>query len=88
MYTQPMRTTITLEEDVAARLAALQRQSGQSFKDVVNNALRIGLEHQMSQKPSPRRRFKVAARELGVRPGLNYANVAELLEQVEGPNHS
>ncbi len=88
MYTQPMRTTITLDEDVAARLAALQRQTGRSFKDIVNHTLRLGLERQSSQRSAPRPRFKVAARKLGVHPGLNYANVGELLEQIEGPAHS
>lgn len=87
MYTHPMRTTITLEEDVAARLVALQRQTGQSFKDVINHTLRLGLEKHASKKPPPRKRFKVTARRLGVRPGLDYANIGALLEQIEGPTH-
>lgn len=87
MYTHLMRTTITLEEDVATRLAALQRQSGQSFKDVINHTLRLGLEKHASKKPSPRKRFKVAARRLGVRSGMDYANIGALLEQIEGPAH-
>jgi hypothetical protein len=87
MYTDFMRTTLTLEEDVAARLAALQRRTGQSFKDVVNQTLRAGLERQSGKRAAPRPRFKVIARKLGLRPGLNYANVGELLEQIEGPAH-
>ena len=87
MYTQPMRTTITLEEDVAARLVALQKQTGQSFKDTVNFTLRTGLEQQTAKPAMPRPRFKVAARRRGLRSGLNYANVGELLEQIEGPAH-
>lgn len=87
MYTPLMRTTITLEDDVAARLTALQRQTGQSFKDIVNHTLRVGLERQSGRRAAPRPRFKVVARKLGVHPGLNYANVGELLEQIEGPAH-
>lgn len=82
-----MRTTITLEDDVAARLAALQRQTGRSFKEIVNHTLRLGLERQARLRKSPRPRFKVVARPLGARPGLNYANVGDLLEQIEGPAH-
>jgi len=35
-----MRTTITLEEDVAAALARLEKQEGLSAKEAVNTALR------------------------------------------------
>ncbi len=87
MYTEFMRTTITLEEDIAARLNALQRQTGQSFKDIVNETLRAGLERHSGKRAAPRKRFKVQARRLGQHAGLNYANVGELLEQIEGTKH-
>ena len=35
-----MRTTITLEDDVAAALARLEKQAGMSAKEAVNTALR------------------------------------------------
>ena len=38
-----MRTTLTLDEDVAAKLRAEARRSGRSFRDVVNDAIRRGL---------------------------------------------
>jgi hypothetical protein len=38
-----MRTTITLDPDVAALLDAVMRERGTSFKDAVNTALRAGL---------------------------------------------
>ena len=46
-----MRTTLTLDEDVAQRLLHLQRETGVSFKDVVNRALRLGT--QQMQMPAP-----------------------------------
>ena len=39
-----MRTTLTLDEDVAIRLEKLRDQRGDSFKSVVNDVLRRGLE--------------------------------------------
>jgi hypothetical protein len=39
-----MRTTITLDEDVAARLERLRREKGLSFKETVNATLRAGLD--------------------------------------------
>ena len=81
-----MRTTLTLEEDVVARLVELQKKRGVSFKDVVNQTLRQGLEQQAA---GPRRatKFAVKARNMGLRPGLNYDNIGELLEQLEGVGH-
>ena len=38
-----MRTTITLEVDVAARLREFSHRTGKSFKQVVNDAVRQGL---------------------------------------------
>ena len=79
-----MRTTLTLDDDIAAKLQAESRRSGRSFPAVVTEALRHGL---VANKPLPTRRpFKVVARDLGARrPGLNFDSVADLLEQVEGP---
>jgi hypothetical protein len=81
-----VRTTLTLDEDVAAKLKSLARRSGLAFRQVVNDTLRRGL----AQAPASRARapFTVEARDLGrLRPGLSLDNVAELIEQVEGPLH-
>jgi hypothetical protein len=79
---QDVRTTLTLDEDVAAKLKAAARRSGRPFRDVVNEALRRGL---MPLRPGARQPFRVSARSLGgLRPGLRIDNVEELLDQVEG----
>ena len=79
-----MRTTLTLDDDVAAKLKVEVRRSGRSFRDVVNDMLRRGLA---TRRTAPRQKpFKVAARDLGqLLPGLTLDSVADLLEQVEGP---
>lgn len=81
-----MRTTLTLDEDVAARLKSIARRSGLAFRQVVNDTLRRGL----AQRPAAaaRQPFRVAVRDLGrLSPGLNLDNVGDLIEQVEGPLH-
>ncbi len=80
-----MRTTLTLDDDVAAKLKAAARRSGRAFREVVNEALRRGLV----AAPAPRRKpFKIVARSVGgLRPGVSLDNVAALLEQIEGPHH-
>ena len=80
-----MRTTLTLDEDVSARLRAAVRKSGKSFKQVVNDYLRLGLNGPRAMKPH--KPFVVRARALGVHPGLDYDNIGELLETLEGPAH-
>ena len=81
-----MRTTLTLDDDVAAKLKAHVRKSGQSFRGLVNDLLRRGLAT-TGPKPAPRR-FRVQARDLGtVRPGVQLDDIGGLLDQIEGPLH-
>ena len=51
-----MRTTLTLDPDVAALLKKAVARGDRSFKDVVNTALRRGLEA-AETAPKPRKRF-------------------------------
>ena len=81
-----MRTTITLDEDVAAKLKSLARRTGRAFREVVNDALRRGLARPQASRS--RAAFKLKTRDLGrLRPGLRLDSVADLIEQVEGPLH-
>jgi predicted transcriptional regulator len=81
-----VRTTLTLDEDVAAKLKSLARRTGRAFREVVNETLRRGLADSRHQRA--RQTFRVEARDLGRRrPGLNMDNIGELLDQVEGPMH-
>ena len=81
-----MRTTLTLDDDVAAKLKAESRRAGRPFKEIVNETLRSGLA--IRRAVAHPQAFEIAARDLGdLRPGLALDNVAELIEQVEGPLH-
>jgi hypothetical protein len=81
-----MRTTITLDEDVEKKLdAEVRRQKDTSFKDIVNETLRIGLLTKRELKAA--KPFKVEARPMGVMPGINYDNIGDLIEHLEGASH-
>jgi len=84
-YHRDVRTTLTLDEDVWAKLRGEMRKSGRPFKEEVNHFLRLGLSTLRGK--APRAPFVVRARPLGTRPGVDYDNVAELLEQIEGATH-
>jgi hypothetical protein len=78
-----MRTTLTLDEDVAAKLRAESRRAGRPFREIVNETLRRGLASRRVARQ--RQSFKITARDLGdLKPGLSLDNVAELVEHVEG----
>jgi hypothetical protein len=76
------RTTLTLEDDVADRLVDESRRTGKSLKDVVNEAIRAGLDRRASTDLPP---FKVLARDMGLKPGFNLDDIEGLLDQIEGP---
>jgi len=77
-----VRTTLSLDEDVARLLEKESRRSGASFKEVVNRFLRLGL---IAATRPPRKAFVVTPRKLGLLPGLTYDNVEQLLDALEGP---
>lgn len=72
-----MRTTITLDEDVAAAVEQLRRRRRIGMSEAVNELIRSGLRLKM-----PRSRFQQRTRRLGLR--LDVRNVAEALELLEG----
>jgi len=78
-----VRTTLTLDDDVAKLLEKETKRSGNSFKQVVNHFLRVGL----TTKPPARKPFKVKPWNLQPPPGLNFDKVEELIEFLEGPYH-
>jgi hypothetical protein len=82
-----VRTTLTLDEDVAERLKTEARRSGKPFRAVVNECLRLALSSRREDrtKEPP---FVVRTRDLGaLRPGLSLDNIGDLLEAAEGPLH-
>jgi len=58
-----VRTTVTLDSDVAAALQRAARERGASFKAVLNDAVRRGLSTETS-----RRVYRTPSRDMGLRP--------------------
>jgi Arc/MetJ family transcription regulator len=80
-----MRTTLTLDDDVAIQVERLRRERDASLKDVVNEALRRGLK-EMNTKPKARRRFVTKGFD-GGRQLMPIDNIAEVLAIVEGDGY-
>jgi metal-responsive CopG/Arc/MetJ family transcriptional regulator len=77
-----MRTTLTLDDDVAAALERLRKTRGASLKDLVNEALRRGLK-EISARPKRREPFRTQAVALGHLRIGSIDNVAEALAIAE-----
>ncbi len=81
-----MRTTLTLDDDVAARLQAESRRSRRPFKTVVNEYLRAAIaQRKVVRDAAP---FRVRPVDLvGPVAGHSYDDIGALLEAVEGAAH-
>lgn len=77
-----MRTTLTLDDDVAAALERLRKGRDASFRDLVNEALREGLK-QMTGRPKRRATVRTRAVSLGHCRVGNVDNVADVLAVAE-----
>jgi hypothetical protein len=76
-----MRTTLTLDRDVADGLQKEMRRSGQSLKAAVNAALRRGL--QLAGAPARAPRFRVEPESLGLKPGVDPDRLNQLIDELE-----
>jgi Ribbon-helix-helix protein, copG family len=72
-----MRTTITLSDDVAAAVEQLRRERAIGLSEAVNDLVRAGLTTRRAGAP-----FRQQAHDLG--PGIDYSNVADALETLDG----
>jgi ribbon-helix-helix CopG family protein len=74
-----MRTTVTLDADVAAKLKAVARARGISFKQALNQAVRAGLGGQRQSG----RRFAQSTQPMGLRPGVDLDKALDLAAALE-----
>jgi len=76
-----MRTTLTLENDVAVRLEKLKKEKRLSLKNLVNQALRAGLD-QVEKPAGDEHPIRISGVRLG-RKLPNLDNIAEVLAVAE-----
>jgi hypothetical protein len=75
------RTTLTLDPDVAARLADEVHRQRKPFKQVVNEAIRRGLSGSARRAKLPP--FKVKPLKASLRPGIDLTHINTLADQWE-----
>jgi hypothetical protein len=80
-----IRTTVTLDDDVVARVKRESQSRGASFRDTLNDLLRAA---PLDSGNKPRRRtLRIKPTHMGHKPGLNYDSIESLLEYGEGEGH-
>jgi hypothetical protein len=77
-----MRTTLSLDDDVIQKAKKAAAKTGQPFRQIVNAALRVGLD--MIAKPAQAVAYQTKAHKMGLKAGRSLDNVQELLAQIEG----
>jgi hypothetical protein len=78
-----MRTTLTLDDDVAAMIERIRRARGASLKDIVNEALRHSLSD-LATAPKCHEPFKTNNVALGRLRLASIDNISESLAIAEG----
>ena len=78
-----MRTTLTIDDDVAAALLRLRKAREASLKTLINEALRRGLKD-MGERRKPPKPVRTRAVNLGRLRVASIDNVAEALAIAEG----
>jgi Arc/MetJ family transcription regulator len=73
-----MRTTVSLDDDVAAAVEEIRRTRHVGMSEAVNELVRAGMA-----APRRRRAFRQRSSELGIR--IDVSNVADALDVLDGP---
>ena len=76
-----MRTTLTIDDDIAARIEEKRRKDGLSLKQVVNLLLREGLRN--SRQNPGARPYRTKTHRLDLHPGFDAARLNQLVDELE-----
>lgn len=76
-----MRTTLTIDDDLAAILEREMKRKGMTFKELVNAALRRGLAAE--QAVPPRKKVVTRPHNFGFKPGIDLDKLNQLADELE-----
>lgn len=76
-----MRTTVTLEPDVARLLSEHARKTRRSFKETLNAAVRSGLRS--NTVPPEKREFHLDVRPMGLKAGVDAGQLNSILDDLD-----
>lgn len=74
-----MRTTVSIDPDLAIKLRRTAKERGISFKEALNTMLRAG----MDERAGTARPYRLPTRRLGLRPGIDLDQALHLAAALE-----
>jgi hypothetical protein len=80
-----MRTTLTLDPDVAMNVKKRMAEKKLTFKETVNQAIRDGLKAEAKEKK--RAPFKVIPHSFGFLPGIDLNRLNQLVDELEAEEY-
>lgn len=80
-----MRTTLTIDDDLAGILRRKSRELDKPFKELVNAALRKGLAENFTAKQTP---VVVRPHDFGANPGIDLDRLNQLVDELEVEDYS
>ena len=76
-----MRTTLTIDDDLADQIQEQRRRHGHPLKRIINALLREGLQ---SRQRRPRaKKYRTRTYKLGMRPGYDPVKLNQLVDELE-----
>ncbi len=80
-YDAVMRTTLTIDDDLAGQIEERRRREGLSLKQIVNMLLREALRN---GRQAPRaKKYRTRPHKLGMRAGFDPARLNQLVDELE-----
>ena len=76
-----MRTTVTIDDDLAISLEELRKREGLSFKVALNQVIRIGI--QAKSAPPRARKYRTPTMSLGLMPGIDPTRLNSMVDELE-----
>lgn len=83
-YDTYMRITLPLDMNVSEQATRLARARGKPFEEIIDEALRLGLERM--QQPAQAKPYRFEPHDMGLRPQINLSKIAEVIAHAEGEN--
>jgi hypothetical protein len=81
IYDASMRTTLTLDDDLAGLLKQRARKLGVPFREAVNRTIRAGLGESARPRPGPA--LRTIPHSFGFRPGIDLDKLGQLADELE-----
>ena len=80
-----MRSTLTIDDDLAESIERLRQAENLSFREAINRLLRAGLR--LEKTPPAARPYQGRTFRMGLQPGIDPNRLNQLADELEAEEH-